>query len=278
MPGFSLFEISNIMGRPVCLYEFRWGGKVWRYTSADRNVEYPNGSGTMFTAIPISDNGFTLGAQSEPFQVTLPRAEEICQLFIGTPPSTPITLIARRFHRDDANNEATVYWVGTVGSIKGLDAVKAEVTGLSISQTVRRTGNRMGWEVNCPHAIFDAGCRLDKALWGVVTTITAINGNTITVGEIKAGLAAANYGGGFIEWDATGEGSTDRRPIDMPAGGLAFTLLGRADRLVVGQAIYIYPGCDLSAQMCEDDYDNLEHHGGFGFMAKKSPFDGSPIY
>ena len=276
--SFSLFEISSILGRPVCLYELTWGEKTWRYTSADRDIEYPAGSGTVWTAIAISDNGFTLGTQSEPFQVTLPRAEEVCQLFIGTPPSTPIALIARRFHQDDVDNESTVYWIGTIGSIKGLDPVKAQINGLSISQTVRRTGNRVGWEVNCPHALFDAGCKLDKALWGQATTITAIVGNTITVGGIKAGLTAADYGGGFIEWDATGSGSTDRRPIDVSAGGLAFTLLGRGDRLEVGQDIVIFPGCDLSADMCDLTFDNLANHGGFGFMSKKSPFDGNPIY
>jgi uncharacterized phage protein (TIGR02218 family) len=276
--GFSLFEISNFLGRPVCLYEMAWGGQIWRYTSADRDVEYPTGSGTMWTAIPISDNGFTLGTQSEPFQVTLPRDLDVCQLFVGTPPSTPITLTARRFHRDDTDNEATVYWVGTIGSIKGLDPAKSQINGLSISQTIRRTGNRVGWEVNCPHALFDAGCRADKAAFAQATTITAIAGNVITVAGIKAALADANYAGGFIEWDATGLGSTDRRPIDSTVGVHQFALLGRADRLIVGQDVTIYPGCDLSAEMCETVFDNLANHGGFGFMSKKSPFDGNPVY
>src|SRR4051812_46474400 len=104
------------MGRPVCLYEIAWGGKTWRYTSADRDIDY---AGYSWTAIPISDNGFTIGAESQPFEVTLPRSTEVCQLFIGTPPSTSISLIARRFHKDDADNETAVYWVGSIGSIKG---------------------------------------------------------------------------------------------------------------------------------------------------------------
>jgi uncharacterized phage protein (TIGR02218 family) len=273
--SFSIYEISSFLGRPVCLYEFAWGGKTWRYTSADRDIVF---GGYTWTAIPVSDNGFTIGAQSEPFQVTLPRSLEVCQLFNGTPPSTSINLTARRFHKDDVDNESTVYWIGTVASIKGLDAIKAEVTGLSISQTIRRTGNRVGWEVNCPHALYDAGCRVDKAVFAQVTTITAIAGNAITVAAIHAGLTDANYAGGFIEWDATGFGSTDRRPLDSVAGAHKFNLLGRADRLVVGQAVTIYPGCDLSAEMCDTVFNNLANHGGFGFMSKKSPFDGNPVY
>jgi uncharacterized phage protein (TIGR02218 family) len=274
--AFSLFEIASFLGRPVCLYEFAWFGQVWRYTSADRDIEYPNASGTIYTAIPISDNGFTQGAQQEPFVVTLPRSLEMCQLFKGTPPSTSISLVARRFHKDDGDNEAIVYWVGTVGGVKGIDAVKAEVTGLSISQTIRRTGNRMGWEVNCPHALFDQGCRLDKAAFEHATAITGIAGVNVTVASIS--LAGAQYAGGFFEWDATGFGSIDRRPIDSFVGGTTFALLGRADRLVVGQNISIFPGCDLSAETCDGVFNNLPNHGGFKFMAKKSPFDGNPIY
>jgi uncharacterized phage protein (TIGR02218 family) len=274
--SFNDFSLSSFLGRPVCLYKFAWGGKVWYYTSADRNIEYPAASGVIWTAIPVSDNGFTQGAQQEPFVVTLPRSLEFVQLFKGTPPSTSIAMISYRFQKDDPDNEAAIYWIGTIGSIKGIDAVKAEVTGLSISQTIRRTGNRVGWEVNCPHALFDAGCRLDKADWGTDTEITAISGVNITVAAVT--LAAAQYAGGFIEWDATGFGSIDRRPIDSLVGGTTYALLGRADRLTVGQAVTIYPGCDLSAETCDSVFNNLANHGGFKFMAKKSPFDGNPIY
>jgi hypothetical protein len=276
--AFNLFEIASFLGRPVCLYQFQWGGQLWRYTSADRDIIYPEGGGTVWTAIPISDNGFSQGAQPDSFVVTLPRALEFVQLFTGTPPSTSIILTAYRFHKDDLDNEASVYWVGTIGSVKGIDAVKAEVTGLSISQTIRRTGNRVGWEVNCPHALFDPGCALDRAPWEHVTTITGIAGVNVTVADLLPALTGANYAGGFFEWDATGYVSLDRRPIDTFVGGTTFALLGRADRLTVGQTISIYPGCDQSAVMCNTVFDNLPNHGGFLFMSKKSPFDGNPIY
>jgi uncharacterized phage protein (TIGR02218 family) len=274
--SFNLFEISSILGRPVCLYEFVWGDQFWRYTSADRDIEYPPASGTMWTAIPISDGGFSQGATSDPFVVTLPRSLEFVQLFKGTPPSTSISMVARRFHKDDTDNEATVYWLGTVGNVKGIDAVKAEVTGRSISESIRRTGNRMGWEVNCPHFLYDQGCKVDPEAFRHDTTITAIAGSNVSFATL--GYAAERYAGGFLEWDATGNTSFDRRPIDSFVSGTTFALLGRADRLVVGQDVTIYPGCDLSATLCESFFNNLSNHGGFGFMSRHSPFDGNPIY
>jgi hypothetical protein len=270
---FSLFEISSFLGRPVCLYEFAWGPTVWRYTSADRTVPF---GGHDWEAIAISDNGFTQGPQQEPFTVTLPRRLALVQLFNGTPPSTPISLVARRFHKDDADNEATVYWVGTIGNVRGIDAVKAEVIGLSISQTTRRTGLRAGWEVNCIHSVFDAGCTLNKAAFAHPCTITALTGTTLTVDSLR--YAGAQYAGGFLEWEATPEGAIDRRPIEAFGGGLVLNLLGRTDRLAVAQDIIIYPGCDLSAEVCGGFFNNLANHGGFKFMSKKSPFDGDPIY
>jgi hypothetical protein len=279
--GFKLFEIASFFSRPVCLYEFTWGGKSWRYTSADRVIDYgvdADDNPIEWLPISISDNGFTQGAAPEPFTITLPRNLEFVQLFNGTPPSTAIAIIARRFHKDDTDQEASVYWVGTIGSVKGVDAVKAEVIGLSISQTTRRTGLRLGWEVNCPHALFDAGCRAVKSLFQFDTTITAIIGTSITVAGIKPTLTGQNYAGGFIEWDATGSGSIDRRPIDSFATGTTFNLLGRADRLVGGQAVSIFPGCDLSTEVCQNVFNNLPNHGGFKFMSKKSPFDGNPVF
>lgn len=262
------------MGRRVCLYEFAWGATIYRYTSADRIIDF---DGEDWLPIAISDNGFTQGAGQQDFIVTLPRNNPIVDLFRSTPPSTPIVLTCRRFHKDDPDNEAVVYWLGTVGNVKGKDAVTAEVLGLAISRTIRRTGLRLCWEVNCTHALYDAGCKVDKLLFKTDTTITALTGTTITVGTLGA-WPGERYAGGFLEWEATPEGTIDRRPIESFNGGLVLGLLSTTDRLIVSQEISIFLGCDLTAETCETIFDNLTNHGGDEFMAKKSPFDGNPVF
>lgn len=271
---FSLSEISNFFGRPVCLYEFAWGATTYRYTSADRVVVH---GGVEWQPVAISDNGFTQGANAQDFIVTCPRNLPIVELFRSTPPAGKIILKCKRFHKDDVGEEAVVYWLGTVGNVKGKDAVTAEVLGLAISQTIRRTGLRMCWEINCPHALYDAGCKADKTLFKTVTTITALTGVQITVASLGA-WAGGLYAGGFIEWAATLEGTLDRRAIESYNGGLALGLLSTTDRLVVGQAVTLYLGCDLTAATCNTVFNNLPNHGGFEFMAKKSPFDGNPVF
>lgn len=272
--AFSLREISNFLGRRVCLYEFAWGNTYYRYTSADRTISW---NGVDWLPLAISDNGFSQGANEQDFVVTLPRSTPIVDLFRSTPPSTKIILTCRRFHKDDPDEEAIVYWTGTVGNVRSPDAVTSEVLGLAISRTIRRTGLRAAWEVNCIHALYGPGCKADKSLFKTDTTITALTGTTVTVASLGA-FPGERFAGGFIEWAATAEGTLDRRGIETFNGGTTLGLLSTTDRLIVGQAVTIYCGCDLTAATCRDFFNNLPNHGGFEFMPKKSPFDGNPVF
>jgi len=271
---FSLREISNFFGRPVCLYEFQWGNTFYRYTNADRDIEH---AGHSWTATPISDNGFTQGGSADDFVVTMPRSLPIPDLFRLTPPAIKIVLKCWRFHRDDPDDEAIVYWIGTVGNVKGKDAVTAEVLGLPISKTIRRTGLRLCWEVDCPHALYGPGCKANRNDFRTDTTITALTGTTITVASLGA-WAGERYAGGFIEWEANEDGTIDRRGIESHNGGSIFTLLSTTDRLVAGQEVSLFLGCDLTAETCDDIFNNLANHGGHKYMAKDSPFDGKQVF
>lgn len=277
---FSLYEIASFLGRPVCLYEFSWGDTRFLYTSADRIIEYGtnnDGSPALWLPLSISDSGFTQGSGAQDFVVTMPRSNPIVDLFRSTPPSTPIVLTCRRFHKDDPDGQASVYWIGTVGNVKGKDAVTAEVLGLPISNTIGRTGLRLCWEINCPHALYDEGCKADKDLFKTEAVITALTGTVITV-DTLGDFPPERYAGGFLEWAATAEGTIDRRAIESFLGGTQLGLFGTTDRLVVGQAVTLYLGCDLTTTTCENVFNNLANYGGDEFMAKKSPFDGNPVF
>jgi uncharacterized phage protein (TIGR02218 family) len=278
MLGFSFFEKSGRYGKPITLYEFSWGPTIWRYTSADRNIEFPAGSGDFWAAIPISDEGFTQGPQAESLTITLPSRLEVCQLFRSTPPSLSVWINVKRFHRSDPDQEAVTYWVGTVGNVKrGKDALIAQIVGLSIDATIKRVGLRDCWERGCPYSVYDGDCRADKELFKTVATITAIEGTTITVDTLGA-FAGAQYNGGFFEWVASTEGTLDRRGLEHYLGANQFNLLGSADRLTVGLEISMYLGCDLTPEVCDGTFDNLANHGGLKFLPGESPFDGRQLF
>lgn len=272
--GFSLFEISGRNGKPLALYEFVWGNTTWRYTSADRDIDF---DGHIWTAKAISDGGYTQGSSGEPMTVTLPARLPLCQLFRSTPPSLSIWLRIRRFHKDDPDQEMIVYWVGTVGNVKRVSALTAEVIGLPISETMRRSGVRMCWERGCTHALYDEQCRVDRELFKTETEITLLTGNSISVDSIGA-FPAERYRGGFIEWEADENGTIDRRTIEEHVAGTTFTLLGTTDRLEVGMAVTLFCGCDLTAQTCDEFFTNLPNHGGMEFLPGTSPFDGRTVF
>jgi uncharacterized phage protein (TIGR02218 family) len=278
--AFSLFEISTQGGRPIGLYEFRWGTTVWRYTSADRQITFgldDQGQPAKWLPVAISDDGVSQGASVTEFEVKLPANLPLVGLFRSTPPAESIWLKVRRFHFGD--NDATVIWVGTVGNIKRKGRAEAIAFGLPISGTMRRTGLRLCWELDCPHMLYDSECKVNPADFDHTTTITALTATRMTVAALGP-WPAARYAGGFFEWAPAGTtaGTKDRRGIESHMGGLQFAIFGSTDRLVVGQNITMYLGCDLTAATCKAVFNNLPNHGGFGFMPKKSPFDGTPVF
>jgi uncharacterized phage protein (TIGR02218 family) len=278
--SFKLFEISSRLGRPVSLYEFTWGNTIWRYTNADKDIEWgvdELDNPLVWEAIPISDEGYVQGPQSDPLAVTLPVRLELCQLFRSTPPSTSIWMKVRRFHKDDPDQEMTVYWVGMVGNIKRKNLVTAEVVGLPISNTMRRTGLRLCWERNCPHALYDVNCRVNKEDFKTVAEITDLSGTTITVDTLGI-YTGQQYMGGFIEWEANADGTIDRRGIQGFSGGTTLAMFGTTDRLEVGMTISMYLGCDLTASTCSGTFGNLPNHGGMAFLPGESPFDGRQLF
>jgi uncharacterized phage protein (TIGR02218 family) len=274
---FTAREISNTDGKPVELYMLRWGQTVWRYTSADRDIEWPAGSGNNFQAVAISDGGVKQGgSDQEDFTVTGPASLPIVDLFRSTPPSETIWLTVRKKHHGD--EDAVVTYVGKVANVKRKEGrTTAEIRCIAISASYKKAGLRLTWDRNCPHILYDFSCRANKVLFKVTTTITAVDGVDITVAALGT-WPEAQYRGGFVEWDSDGLGTMERRSIEASTGVKTFALLGRADRLVVGQAITLYIGCDRTTAQCDGVFDNLDNYGGYPQMPGKSPFDGTPIF
>jgi uncharacterized phage protein (TIGR02218 family) len=272
--AFSLFEIGNSSGRPIFLYEMVWGTTAWRYTSADRVITH---GGFNWEPVAISDDGVVQGANAVEFTVNIPANLPIVSLFRSTPPAEPITLRCLRYHKDDPDAQAITYWKGTVGNVKRSGIAKAVIFGLPT--TLRRTGLRLCWERGCPHMLYDQDCKADMNAFKVATAITALTGTTITVATLGA-WAGPQFAGGFIRWEPAGftAGTYERRGIESFAGGTTFNLFGSTDRLLVGTAVNLHLGCDLTPQTCDGTFDNLPNYGGFSFMPGKSPFDGTPVF
>lgn len=263
---FNSAEISTQDGRPISLYLLEWGETEWCYTSADRDIEY---GGRNYLAAAVSDDGMVQGGSSQnDFTLNAPANIPIVDLFRGTPPSETIWLTVRRMHYGEA--DAPIYWNGTVNNVKRTDDASAQIIGKPLTASFKRTGLRLCWTRECPHFLYDAGCKVDPETYRVNAIITGKTGNTITVNTISS-KPDAYFNGGFVSWEVNDDGTIERRMIEAQAGTL-LTIFGVTDRMEIGDTVKLYPGCDRSPQTCKDKFNNLANSGDFHFMPGESPF------
>ena len=277
---FNTPEISNQDGQPIALYTLEWGNTVWRYTSADRNItRVEGGQPRTYLAVAISDNGMVQGGDSNAdFTIKAPSNLPIAALYRGTAPSASIYLTVRRKHVDDPDNEAPVFWVGTVGNVKGVDDATIEIVGRTLTASFKRSGLRLSWQKNCPHILYDSSCSANPGSYAIAGTITDLTGNSITVDGSAGDQTADWFDGGYVRWEADGNGTMERRGIERTLAPGTFAIYGRTNGLVIGQAVTLYPGCQHTPSACDGKFNNLPNYGGFPFLPGKSPFDGTPVF
>lgn len=269
---FNTAEISTQDGQPIALYLLEWGETEWAYTSADRDITYGvnrKGEPRVYLAKAVSDNGMVQGGSAQnDFTMDIPSDLPICALFRGTPPSETIWLTVRRKHASEP--DAPIYWTGTVTNVKGRDPASGQIIGKPLTASFKRTGLRLCWTRECPHFLYDDGCKVNKEAFRVDATITAKTGVTITV-NADGGKPDGWFTGGIVEWEANEDGTIERRMIEKHVGNV-MTIFGLADRMDVGLAVALYPGCDRSPTTCRDKFNNLPNYGGFDFMPGETPF------
>lgn len=270
--SFAQAEQSNHDGRPIGLYLFVWGNSHWAYTSANREVTV---DGIAYAPLAIGDSGLQQGTSGHrEFSVEAPSSIALAELFRGTPPSHSVMLVKRRKHLDDA--EAPIEYIGKVGNVLRSDN-GARVTIVCRNPGQRRTGLRITWCRQCPYFVFDGSCGVNKALFATTREIADIDGSAFTL-DGAALAVAPYYDGGFIEWDADGLGTIERRGIELTVGANQYRLFGRSDGLSIGQEVTIYPGCDGRSETCDVKFDHLDDHGGVDFMSGRSPYDGNQVF
>jgi uncharacterized phage protein (TIGR02218 family) len=276
--AFNDAEISTDDGQPVGLYLFEWGATKWAYTSSDRMIEHDDGDGVIqYQPLAISDSGLTQGGSTNnDFMVTVPPNIPLVTRFRATAPSEPIWMTVRRKHT--AEDDAPIYWIGTISNIKGVNIAEKEVYGKPLAASFKRTGLRLCWTTGCPHFLYDPGCKVDPLDYEADAEITALTGTTATVefADPDADFDANWFQGGVISWEASVDGTIERRMIQSNVGGV-LKIFGTTDWMEVGLAVKLYPGCVRTAEVCEGKFNNLSNYGGFDFLPTESPF-GTQIF
>lgn len=270
---FNTVETSNDEGRPIYLYAFTLGAATWRYTSSDADV---NLNGYRWRAEPISDNGVKLtgDAVTDNLEITASSSIAPAQMFIGTPPSQAIMVSI--FHYHEGDTDAVLGYVGEVLQVNQPEPGTAILICDTISASMKRDGLRLGWQRNCPYALYDdLTCRASKAAHAINAVVYDVTDNVVAFTGMDS-VADGTLDGGFIEWEHPSRG-TEFRAIEKQIGSTC-EMFGLADGLYYGLTVKVYPGCARTTADCTDKFDNLDNYGGVPDLPGKSPFDGDPVF
>lgn len=267
--SYDAIERSNYDAVPSGLYEFTLDNKVFRYATGETDVVY---NGKTYIGIPISDDGVKMSGdvRNEDLVITMARATDLGDLFVGTPPSEVIFVTVRRMNR--GSDEAPVIWGGTLKSVRIKSGIEIEVVCRTLTATLNRNGLRLSWSRSCPHALYDRGCKVDPDDFAATAQVSALTGNAITATGLGA-LGTGYLAGGYFEFELMPD-VIERRGIESHVGN-TITVLGTTDGLEVADWITVYPGCDRVTSTCNSKFNNLVNYGGIPHLPTKSPFDGS---
>lgn len=282
--SYSDREISTSDGKPVFLYEFRYGTTFWYYTNADQDITLVSPldpyEDITWIAVAISDGGFTQGGSDQnDFQVTLPSNSPVAAMFKNTKPSGKVWLTVRGWHWEDDETQQQIQWLGTLTNSILTDRATSTLNARSIMGTYDRNGLRLVWQRSCTHFLYGTGCNVPTYEHEYPRTIATVDGTNFTC-TAHSEPDEGSFSGGYVEW-FDDNGNMQTRSIEAQDGN-DFLVMGTTIGLEVGQAVTIFPGCDLSTTNCKKfgpaPRGNLDNHGGIPHLPGQSPFDGTPIF
>lgn len=263
---YAALEASVHDGQPVELIKFTRGLDSWLYTSGDVRVTH-------------------LTELYEPYPFRIPEAEQTPELAKGrlplrTPIDTPIVaemiasplfamidLTVYRLHRGDT--EAVEFWHGYVAGFE-VAGDEATITCQQAGTWMRRAGRQRPAQRQCPHALFDSGCGLSPAMWGLAGTLISSTGAVLVSGTF------ATKPDGWWVGGMVAAGGTLRMVVSHVSDTV--TLTGGIPGLGAGAGFTAYPGCDHTPGTCDAKFTNILNYGGLPWLPVNNPFSGDSAF
>jgi len=121
----------------------------------------------------------------------------------------------------------------------------------------------------CQTSLFSKKCGLNRDDYVTAGTIAVEDDQLIDVTCIAPDIPVDN---GMLETGA--DENFESRPIlhtEVITGGLRLTIDRALNKSVIGQAVYMYPGCNYSGEMCDERYGNIANFRGFRYIPIKNP-------
>lgn len=262
--SFDSREKSQYQGQPIEAFKFTQGDNIWLWTSADRDLVLPAGTFES-TVIKRKEMEFSQEDTGETMEFLVPRDNPVAELFIGSLPSTPISVTVYRAHREDEDLAITIF-SGRV-EFGRFEESECTLTASSLLSLMNRSIPSLNLQLQCNHALFSEGCRVNPSTARDSVVIDSVNGSSVVSSDFAL-RASGWFEAGRIE---TSEGLMG---FIVKHIGDTIQLLTSIPGLAAGQTIWAYWGCDHLEGTCENKFGNLANHLGWSRLPNKNPFDG----
>lgn len=267
--------------RPVHLFLFRRQHLVWRFASAERDLEI-GGHTYLAAQIERSEIKQTVERAKDKLTIKIPYlldpsapeypvTQSLGDNWWPWVPTDTVSVICMEY---DAGDTAPpmAQWMGQVVQPKFTPPL-LELTCEPGNGYDRARGQGMRWQRGCSKSVYSTGlrgCNLDPSSVATPGVLTYVDGLTISVPEFAASAYA--LAGGYITF--TDRGLVVRRDIAAhQQGDTLATLTPGGIVPAVGESVVALPTCARTWQACADR-GNTINFGGSLYKPVKSPIDG----
>lgn len=218
--------------------------------------------GNTYIPLSIKRSAFSVDSSIKTVDVRIAAPmNEAFGIFLAMAPykSSYINLTKVFLDNPDSNNQ--LLFAGLIHTVTLKDGI---ATALCKSHNNRLSQKlpRGYYQTNCNHVFLDDGCKLTSANYTAAVTVTAVDYDEITIGELTS-IPSGTFQGGSLLY------GNDERLITSQIAGVCRILIPFTEELNVGETISIRPGCDGSCGICKG-YGNLEHFFGFPYIPTKN--------
>ena len=260
------FELSEYRGNPQRLFLFTMGSsRRWAYAQSTLGKTY-NGNDYLPESVDMDNITQALSEDSPTINITISGNAEVCQQFVAYQPIEPMRVRVYRHHLTDPDDEYVVEFIGEVIS-SAFDEETGECTLLTrmVSSRIDRMIPWPVYQKPCNHALYTAGCGVNKEDFRTDAVIQTVIGDEITSPAFSA-FPDGWFKNGFMVTP-----NNESRFVIYHVGNLCIVQTPFVN-LQVNDVCATYAGCDRSRETCKDKFDNYRHWLGFGWVPEKNPF------
>jgi len=265
-------EIAKDQNQPIHLITIELASQTLRYTDWDVDVEFPTGSGTIYSARGLSFDPVATSLSMEVDSVDISfdnvdryfsnlLADNVFQGRYCTIEKTFANLLG------DSNNAVTIF-SGKISHPR-VDQESFTIRVVSLLNSLNQEVPRRMFQAQCPWDFGGTECGLDITVSPYKETGTADSGSTDSVLVDSSRTEEDNWWQYGILKMTSGSNSGIRREVKESTSGQITVLHKFPYPIAAGDTYEIQVGCKKTFGECKDKYNNTDNFGGFPSVTRR---------